>query len=551
MNSPTAAIAWEIWRRGRRFAWYVLGSLGACALINLALIDRLHLTEGGIAQFNPLFGVMMVLSFLFLMGIFNYTEFNSTKEWNGFPYRLFALPMPTWQLVAVPMTLGVVSVVSIYFAWIKLVWTHITIPTPAWFGVVLGAYSIFYQATLWSLAGFRIVRLIALSLGGLSSIAVAFVPLFAKDIPSPWLTEKRLIPIAIAAALIAFAFTWSAIARQRCGGGRRRNWIHAIWSRILDRVPMRTRDFGSPAAAHFWFEWRRIGWLLPACTAFALLAFGCGSFMFRTDPRFTVDTLVKLAVMPIILAFALGKGFIKPEFWSTNLSLPTFVAVKPMSSGEFVVAKLKVAALSVIIAWTLVLAFVGLWLPLWADTKDLKQLMSEFRIFYPHSWQTIMVLYFVGYMVLTWRCLVSGLWSGLSGSRLYYVGSICLQVLVPALVLLAIGIWSDSIDEQIRIRPDKVNAIALCAIGWVLALAITIKLWLAAFSWNRITPGRTRQYLLIWSIATLCFVALGILSRPRPDVHRLEHLYVLAALLLFPLARLGLAPLSLGKNRHH
>jgi len=40
----------------------------------------------------------MTASFLFLMGIFNHTE-NSSKEWSGFPYRHFILPVATWRLV--------------------------------------------------------------------------------------------------------------------------------------------------------------------------------------------------------------------------------------------------------------------------------------------------------------------------------------------------------------------------------------------------------------------------------------------------------------------
>jgi hypothetical protein len=142
------------------------------------------------------------------------------------------------------------------------------------------------------------------------------------------------------------------------------------------------------------------------------------------------------------------------------------------------------------------------------------------------------------------------LWVGLSGNRLRYIGSICLQIIIPSLVLLAVGIWSDFIDDQIRIHPDKVQAMTLSVIGWGLALAIVSRYWFAVFSWKGIAPRRTRQYLFILSAATLCFVALGILSRPWPDVHRVEHLYVLGALLLFPFARLGLAPLSLERNRH-
>jgi hypothetical protein len=549
MKSPIRALAWEIWQRGRRSVWLVLGCLSLCAIVNLVIVERLP-TEEARANFSPFFGLLMVLSFFLIMGIFNYTEFNSTREWHGFPYRLFVLPVRTWKLVALPMLLGVTSVELVYVAWIELVWTHQQIITPEWFAVVLGAYVVFYQTTLWTLAGLRVTRLIALSVGGVSGVAVACLPMFASQIRSPWLGERRLISLLTVVAIAAFLLAWASVSRQRCGGGRRQNWLKHCLDRITDAVPRRTRQFASPAGAQFWFEWRRTGFLLPASTLILLAIIGPSSAAYRTDAHFTMNTLVKLFCMPLVLAFALGKGFIKPEFWSTNLSLPPFLAVKPLPSGEFVIAKMKVAALSVALTWLLVVGFVALWLPLWADTTNLKQLLLEFRMFYPRSWQTLAVLYLAGFMVLTWRCLVSGLWVGLSASRLYYVGSLCLQVIVPSLVLLACGIWSDSIDNLIRIHPDLVKSAALTAIGWGLALAVILKLWFAVFSWQKISPTRTRQYLLLWSGVTLAFVSLAILSRPPLDVYRLEHLFVLAAFLLFPFARLGSAPLALARNRH-
>ena len=210
MRSPIAALTWEIWRRGHRSASLTLGCVVVCALVNLATPERLRASETGQALFPPLFGLLMVISFLLLMGVFNYTEFSSSKEWNGFPYRLFVLPLRTWQLVTLPMLLGVVSVELMYVAWIKLVWTHDTIPAPEWFAVVLGAYMIFYQTTIWGLAGFRIMRILVLGLGGVSSIGVACLPMYDKIIPSPWFSEKRLIVIMVPMAVIAFVIAWSA-----------------------------------------------------------------------------------------------------------------------------------------------------------------------------------------------------------------------------------------------------------------------------------------------------------------------------------------------------
>src|SRR5581483_1054554 len=461
MRSPTTALAWAIWRRGRRAGGWAIACLAFCALVNLAVPGRLRLTETG-QVFDPVFGFLMTVSLLLVFGLFNYTEFNSTREWNGFPYRLFSLPLRTWQLVALPMLLGIATVEVVYVAWIKLVLTHNPVLKPEWFAVLLGAYMIFYHTALWSLAGFRIARIIVLSLGGVSSILVAWLPFSDSQGAYPWLSEKYLAAGMAVLAFISFLIAWTVVGRQRRGGGHRRNWIHCLLEQAGDLLPRRNRQFASPAAAQFWFEWRRAGLLLPACVGFALLAiFGPFSWAFRTDPRSTIDTLVKIVAMPIVLAFAIGKGFIKPEFWSTNLSLPQFLGVRPLSAEEFVVSKMKVAALSVTIAWLLVLGFIALWLPLWADKTQLQQFLREFRRFYPHSWLAITILYFAGFAVITWRCLVSGLWVGLSGNRSYYIASACLQVLVPTLLSLAAGLFSDTIDSEIQQHPDVVNSITL------------------------------------------------------------------------------------------
>ena len=551
MRSPLAGLTWEIWQRGRRSACLALGCLSLCALVNLASPERLRASEAGQALFTPLYGLLMVVSFLLWFGIFNYTEFNSTKEWNGFPYRLFALPLRTWQLVALPMGLGVVSVELLFIAWVKLVLTRENIVMPEWFAMLLGAYMLFYQAALWGLAGFRITRILVLGFGGASSIGVACLPMFANSIPSPWLSEKRLGAIVVGLALVAFGTAWASVARQRCGGGRRRSWIKTQLERISDAIPRRSKGFASPAAAQFWFEWRRTGLVLPVCAAFALVVMIAPLAWFnRDDPRYTMQVLVRVLAMPIVFAFAIGKGFIKPEFWSPNLSLPAFLAVRPLPAGEFVLSKMRVAALSVAMTWVLVIAFFSLWLPFCADITQLKRHWIEFQMFYPHTWHAITLLYFAGFVVLTWRCMVGGLWVGLSGKSSYYIGALCLQVIVPTVLLIVGAIWSDTIDSEIRDHPDRVNSLVLSLIGWILALAVVAKGWFAVFSWTKITPRRTQQYLLLWTGATLCFVALGILSRPPLDVYRLEHLYVLAALLLFPLARLGLAPSSFARNRH-
>jgi hypothetical protein len=547
MFSPTGALIWEIWRRGRRYASLALGCLSFCALVNLAGPE--HFREA--PPIRGLFWFLMLWSFLFLFGFFNYTEVNSTREWNGFPYRLFGLPVRTWKLVLLPMLAGVAAMELFYAAWLKLVWAHEHIPFAGWFAVVLGAYMIFYQTALWSLAGLRITRILVLGMGGSSSVVVACLPMVDKIYPSPWFSPGRLTVVMTGMAMLACGLALAVVARQRCGGGRRQSWLKGACDRIIDALPRRAKDFASPGAAQFWYEWRRAGWLLPMCNAFVLAFIMAPIAWFnRTDPDDTVYILIRILIAPIILAFAIGKGFVKAEFWSVNLSLPSFLAIRPLAAGDFVICKMKVAAWSAIISWLFVLGFIALWVMLCGEAPQLNRLLYLFHMLYPHSWPVLVFLFFAGLVIFTWRCLVGGLWIGLSGRPLFYGAVIWLQMAAVVVVLIACGIWSNTIDAQIQLHPDVVKSVALSAIGWTLGVLVILKLWFTAFSWSKIAPRRSRQYLLIWSGVTVCFVAFGIVAAPWADTYRVEHLFVLGALLLMPLARLGLAPLALANNRH-
>lgn len=549
MSSPLAALAWAIWRRGRRSAWIVLGCLSACALVNLLFLSGPDVTAATRSNYNPFFGLLMVVSFLFLIGIFNYTEFNSAKDWHGFPYRLFVLPVPTWQLVALPMVLVAASVGLLFTAWIKLVWTHGQIPIPEWFGTVLAVYAVFYQTFLWLLAGFRVLRIVTLGFGGVTSVLVIWLP-FAPD-AGPWLSKERLMAMMVGLAVIAYVIAWATVARQRSGGGRRRSWIRVVWDRIEGVLPRRKKDFASAAAAQFWFEWRRAGWVLPACVAFVIVAIVLPiSWYGRDDARYTNYILGRLLVAPFVLAFVIGKAFIKCEFWSTNLALPSFLAVRPMGDGEFVAAKLKVAAVSAAITGLLIITFLALWLSLWANTTQLVRFLWQLQMLFPHSWPIILLLTFCAALVLIWRCLVSGLWVGLSGKPSHYFGAAGMQILGPALLLLAGGIWGDQIDKALKNDDGLRTLMIFQGIGWALALLIVGKAWFAAFSWSKNPRRYASRYLWVWSIATVCAITIAILLHPPFDIYRTSHLYLLLALLIFPLARLGLAPLSLAKNRH-
>ncbi len=568
MRSPTTALIWEIWQRNRRTVGLVFAFILVGSLFNELIPNSFRATAAGRERLLTLNSMLMTGSFLLVVGVFNYTEFNPQREWTGFPYRLFALPVSTLRLVVLPMLLGVVSLELTFLAWWKLVFGPGELVMPEWIAALLGAYMVFYQTILWSLAGFRILRMIVLGLAGTSMVGVGCLPMFGKIIPSVWLSETVLIALLTTAAIVAFATAWGVVARQRTGGGRRGNWLRMVMERALDLLPRRRKAFNSPAAAQLWYEWRRTGLLLPgAIAALLILVIGPLSWGMRDEELTVPWILFWTLLLPVALAAAMSKGFSKPDFWSRDLSLPTFLAVRPVKTGEMVVVKMKVAAFSAALAWMLVLVFFCLWLPLWANPTAVAEMRVGYWMVYDHTLYpqfVIAALTIIAGMLLTWKFLVGGLRVGLSGSRKMFNGFAAAYVAAGILGVMSLVILlnNDTVfREWIHEDPNRL----LSYFEWAVAVAIIAKFWLAAYWWRRIANQYVLKYLLLWCGATSLLIALAILLWANGtlslmlmeigdfwpvDVYRLKRFLILLALLMIPLARTGLAPSSLVKNRH-
>jgi hypothetical protein len=96
----------------------------------------------------------------------------------------------------------------------------------------------------------------------------------------------------------------------------------------------------------------------------------------------------------------------------------------------------------------------------------------------------------------------------------------------------------------------------LAPVLWIAAVAVIAKYWIAAYVWRGVPARYLRVYLLIWLAGTASLLALaiavwGIVRIYLPlDAERLRSTVILLALLAVPLARMGLSPSSLARNRH-
>jgi hypothetical protein len=373
------------------------------------------------------------------------------------------------------------------------------------------------------------------------------------------LPDATLIGWLLGVALAGFLISWAYVARERSGRSSILGWPETLIARGSYRIPTRRRVFRSALAAQFWFEWRRSGSVLPLLVGSLLgLVIFPLSWSQRNDGDGSLWILVATLAMPMILALAVGKAFSKPDFWSKELSIPGFIAVRPLATVDMVAIRLRVAAASTAVSWLLVLAFLSLWLPLWANHDSLAMVRGTLWMIYGHvlyPQYTIAALGLVAGILLTWRFLVGGLWLGLSGNTKVFALSAIPYVLVPFVGIPGV-VASIEFREPILVWLQR-NAgqwLGLCV--WIAAGAFVMKMWAAVFSWRTISGKYIRKYLTFWFLCGSCLVALAfllgdLLSNFLPaDSYRVRNLLIFIALQVIPLARVGLAPAFLAKSRH-
>jgi hypothetical protein len=544
MRSPTLALLWEIWRRNRIAVAVIAAATAAGRLLDYA--------EQPTDDPSPVIALLSMVSFLFLFGIFSHTEPSGTRGIGSFPRRLFTLPVSSLRLAALPVITGIASVVLLYLLWLGPLSRGGSSSTP-FVLVLLGASMVCFQAVFWTLERVGPLRLMVAGAVVVAVYAVGLLPSWPPSPPPPWRSEAAVAAFVAALAVAVFLLAWRHIVRLRCGGGGRGAYqLGQLIASTADLLPRHQTPFASPLSAHFWFEWRCSGLVLPVLVCGVLVAvIAPFSWFARNDAAGSLRLLLGALATPIMLAIPVGMASARPMFWSEDLSVPAFVAIRPLSDEQIVAIKMKVAAASAAISWLLVVCFAGVWLTLWANVDAVRQLAIEWRAFHERPvlsvYLTVALILFAG-AILTWRFLVSRLWSGLSGSRPLFMAS----VMSPVVAVIAGMVFAvDRLPGWVLDDPARVTGVVR-----ILSVAVVAKFLLAACSWRRRSARHLVQYMLVWSAATLCLLTVMMLLwgvvrvYVALDIYPIQGLMILVALLAVPLGRVGLAPSRLARNRH-
>lgn len=377
----------------------------------------------------------------------------------------------------------------------------------------------------------------------------------------------------------------------------------------------RSRPFASPARAQLWFEWRSSGVLL------LLLVAGAG--LFFTLPLIAVREQAPLGdlllppllfapgaqviqanvclkgqqyalFIPPLFALIIGCGLRKEDRRNRDRLLPPFLATRPMSSGDLALAQLKMAGLSTLVAWIVLLLFAGAWFLLPARDGALTGPLLWLLLRHGTARSgLILLLGLAGLIGWTWKSQVQTLFADLTGRRwsacaypLAVAGQVTALLLLTAtsadpelfvlalplvpllLACLAARAWIvygypigaagltlslllflkliHSSHGQLMALRDFLPVVAALALASKLLAAAAALLFLRQ---SRLIDARAlTKLLLAWLVlAAAAFVLLRI-SLPAAAVP--SRSLAAAVPLLLPLTQLLLAPLALASHRH-
>lgn len=541
---------WEFW--GRHRAFFV--AQGFALLAGFVVVQWLDaFSPSGREIFIPCAYQAGAFALLQTLTCFCYMEVDVRRQQGGIPGYLLLKPVSTLRLVALPMLSGGIAVVAVLLAWVGLVWRHIGFPLGqlGWSCAVAISFTWSVQATAWGFANRPWgVQAVLVLLAAAANAFIGFVPLLPVEFSPGW----RL------AALVAFLAGSFALA---CVGVRRVR--QGAWEECRGRTAETQCSprgglvrFRSAFRAQFWLEWRRQGLTLPFFTGLGQLfivlaqlalqlALGpvTGSAM-SSDPGQVPYTLSALFLAPLVCSLMLGGLMIKFDLSHDGNELPAYIAVRPMTNGGFVLAKLAMAALTSALTWLVAFGMLLLWFLLFADAAWLGQLTHVARS-KPAAIALAGCASWVTLVLLTWRNLVSGLWLGLCGRPKFVMGLNYLRfALYLGLFILGKQFW-ENLGSRATLL-DSLTGILVAAL--VLKLAFSA----AAFRWSlrhkTVTSGVIAWIVASW-IGCGLFVSV-VAGRICTDLHQPQAWLwtALAGFFLLPLAELALAPVALTWNRH-
>ncbi|HLK15372.1 MAG TPA: hypothetical protein VKT78_11255 [Fimbriimonadaceae bacterium] len=556
MRPVAYGLGWHVVQRHR------LG-LSLLAVGMLALLGLRHIPGIGT---GPIAGcsIWMLFGLLYVAAIFTQPEADITAPGSGYPNHLFILPIKTRELVLWPMLYGGVTLALGWMYLAGLIMNADPVKAPVvWPACMLVAILASLQALFWSPMRFPTARVfLALALmGGLIYLGAG----------NPFNLSVAVLSIAF----LAIAGGAYGLAVQGVATARSSSQPIRVKREVLDREVRLRPPFSNPGVAQRWYEWRRGGLILPIVVFVLCVAASVPLFFDErtayTPPSSSLLVCLLAYVSVYMGALLRGAGFVAwilgGAVWVSGaragaLSVPAFIATRPLTSLEMAVARLRARLRGASIAFGLVLLTCFLWLLLPGSLYDpntfsqtphgpaIGMLLTHVRA---DDW-TVLLLYLALLYAITLRNYTVGQFASLSGKPWIAYGYMAVVYAGPILAIATISIANR-------------GGMNLTTFYWFFSLGLAGKA-LAAFL--AIRALLARRLMGPAGIGLLCtawvLVALGVfgvLSAIQTSQSPICQLFgfrdlqifaptpllVLMAIFWTPIARLAAIPVMLDANR--
>jgi hypothetical protein len=544
MDTPVIAIARSIWWRNRRSFIVSAATLAVTAALYPLLFAFTRLDWVLAVSTLPLVGVFAVV----WNGLLFVEEHGNMSS--HYPRHMLTMPVRTSALVAWPFVLSCTSVALLWVVTAGLIYNTSGFAVPILLPALgCAAMMAWLQVVSWTPIASQWIPPIATFLW-LEILAAG--PMYLLTLPdrSPvWLGALFIGYIAT-----AFPLGVAAVASQRRGE------VWRVWPERLRRraIAVRTahyrqrRAFGSPTAAQFWYEWRCHGLDVPAYVGFLMLLIwgilsGAGK-----QSSVTMGPIVGLLLgLPVVLAGAVGPGLGRfNPFWIKDRGVITFMAIRPLTSGQIVRAKFLMAAWSALLTWVISLVLSLLWIPLSDNLDRAMILLRDILDMYPGR-RLIVIIALASALLpaLVWKQMTDGLAAVLSGRR--WIAVVPAWIYTGGVIsLVVVGLW---IVNHPAWLSSLFFVISICLVlgavikGAMAIVAFRLVLHRQLMTWRAVTG-----VLGLWLVLTGCGVGLAILLMPTaaPSVPVSWPALVSGIGLFVPLARFPVATLAVEWNRH-
>lgn len=545
LHGPAMAIGYYLWLRTR---WILAGFVAVAVLVPLA--QRVVITAAAPQAYSQVIttaGAMAsLILFVLLVSQFGYAGADVSTRESAFPRWMMTLPARPVALAGWPMLFGsAVCALTFLLLLYALLPRQQFAQVPRWSLLGAAALCAWLQAVSWTPFWWPMARVVA---AVISLLIITGLVIVAQTMGA---STSVLFIVQAALLVLAWVVGTQGVARARRGDGSRSPWSGgAIQTRTRPVDP--TLAFRSASAAMLWVELRRNMVIAPFISLLAPVLILVLAIVHPGRPsaasiwiggKMISSTMMMVAIFigsPLACSFILNGTLAKFDTWLPHLTVPNFLAVRPVSAAQIVAVKFGSVAIATALTWVATYLLLIAWALLpWSYAPH--QSVAHWVVAHLQTryllWGLLMA---AALPLISWKLTIQSFWVYLYGRRwlinLVAFGTIALWLACGA--LLDKAAWR-------AIAPF----VPWIALAYVLAKGvIAIAIVRALRDRQLLSPHRLAGWSALW---LLIAAALWIALRTTIPAQWIGPRLLAAAVLWFlPANRLLLAPLGLHLNRH-